>query len=123
MKIHKPNEYDGIPIFLRFSDIDRELSQQPKERKAIEVAKANGWRNALETLYDPAMVSYSTSEKRLKFLDLLPLSKTATALEIGVGLGQHTAAIASRVKQLDTLEIRLVNAIFAKIRCEQDGIP
>jgi ubiquinone/menaquinone biosynthesis C-methylase UbiE len=115
-------KYDGIPVLLRYSDIEHERSQYAKEWKAVELAKANGWRRALEALYDRGMVKYSTSPERLKFIDLLPLSKDMTALEIGIGFGQHTAAIAERVKQLDTLEIRLVNAVFARIRCEQDGV-
>ena len=60
---------------------------------------------------------------RCKFLDLLPLSKDNTiALEIGCGLGQHTAAIARRVKHLDVLEVRLLSALFTKIRCEQNSL-
>src|SRR5262245_28001640 len=89
---------------------------------AIELARTVGWRTALEKVYDPTLVAYSADAIRSSFLDLLPLSKEMTALEIGVGLGQHTAEIASRVKRLDTLEIRLVNAIFTKIRREQTGI-
>jgi len=115
-------EYDGIPVFLRFGDMDRELSEYPKERKAVELARMQGWRHALGALYDPGMVAYSADPARSSFLDLLSLSKSMTALEIGVGLGQHTAAIAARVAGLDTLEVRLVNALFAKIRCTQEGV-
>ena len=113
-------EYSGIPVFLRFSNIEAELASHPKESKAIELAKTVGWKSALETLYGPDMVAYAADPTRLKFLDLLRLTQEAVALEIGVGFGQHTAAIASRVRWLDTLEVRLVNAIFARVRCEQE---
>jgi ubiquinone/menaquinone biosynthesis C-methylase UbiE len=115
-------EYDGIPVFLRFSNIDAEISAYPDVNKAVELARTSGWRSALETVYGPDKIAYSVDSKRSKFLDLLPLSKDMTALEIGIGLGQHTAAIASRVSRLDTLELRLINAIFAKIRCTQEGV-
>ena len=68
------------------------------------------------------MLDYAANPLRLRFLNLLPLSKELTALEIGVGFGQHTTEIARRVKWLDTLEVRWVNSMFTKIRCEQEGI-
>ncbi len=113
---------NGIQVLLQFSDLDRELSEYPKEMKAIELAKSDGWRHALETLYDRGMLDYAANPLRLRFLNLLPLSKELTALEIGVGFGQHTTEIARRVKWLDTLEVRWVNSMFTKIRCEQEGI-
>jgi SAM-dependent methyltransferase len=122
LKADRVGKYDGIPVFLRFSNIKAELTGYANEKKAIELARKVGWRSALETVYDPGLVTYSADATRSKFLDLLPLSKEMTALEIGVGLGQHTAELASRVKRLDTLEVRLVNAVFTKIRCEQSGI-
>jgi SAM-dependent methyltransferase len=122
LKVEKTTQYDGIPVHLRFSNIETELSRYTDENKAIELAKTGGWRSAIEAVFGPDVIAYSTDPARSKFLDLLPLSKSITALEIGVGLGQHTAELASRVKRLDTLEIRLVNAIFTKIRCEQEGI-
>ena len=112
----------GIQVLLRFSNIDRERSEYPREMRAIELARSHGWRHALEELYDPAMVDYSANPLRSKFLDLLALSKDLTALEIGLGFGQHTPEIARRVKWLDTLEVRWVNCMFTKIRCEQEGI-
>jgi SAM-dependent methyltransferase len=122
VKAERVAEHEGIPVFLRFSNIEAELSGYANERKAIELARKEGWKRALELVYGPDMVAYSADPMRSKFLDLIPLSKNSTALEIGIGFGQHTAELASRVKQLDTLEVRLVNAIFTKIRCEQSGI-
>ena len=119
---NKPADDGGIQVSLRFSDIGRERSEYPKEMRAIELAKSHGWRHALERLYEPGMVDYSADPLRLKFLDLLPLSKDLTALEIGLGFGQHAPEIARRVKWLDTLEVRWVNCMFTKIRCEQEGI-
>jgi SAM-dependent methyltransferase len=115
-------QHDGIPVFLRFSDVERELAEHPKERRAVELARAKGWRHALETLYDAAMLRYSADPGRSRFLDVLPLDPDMTVLEVGVGFGQHTAAIAKRVARVDSLEVRLVNALFARIRCEQEGV-
>ena len=114
-------ECEGIPVFLRFSNIDAELSRFPNETKAIALARKADWKTALEAVYDPDMVAYSADPVRTNFLDLLPLSKNTIALEIGVGFGQHTVEIASRVKRLDTFEVRLVNSLFTRIRCEQSG--
>jgi SAM-dependent methyltransferase len=113
---------DGIPVHLRFSDAERELANYPEGCRAIELAKSKGWRHALEAECDAAMVAYSADPKRWKFLEAVPFLKTMTVLEIGIGHGQHTAEIASKVAHLDTLEVRLVNAMFAKIRCEQERV-
>lgn len=116
------SSYEGIPVSLRFSDIDTELASYPTEKQAVDLAKIKGWKEALDTIYGQGMVSYSSDEVRTKFLELLPLNKGSTALEIGIGFGQHTAAIATSVKHLDTLEVRLLNAAFTKMRCQQLGI-
>jgi SAM-dependent methyltransferase len=122
LRANGPQARDGIPVRLRFSDAERELERHPEVRRAIDLARAKGWRHALETVWDPAMVAYSASPKRLKFLEVVPLSKNMSALEIGIGLGQHTGEIASRVAHVDTLEIVLLNAIFVKTRCEQEQV-
>ena len=114
--------YCGVPVYLRYSNVDEELAAHPKEVRAIEIAKSAGWRSALQNLYDPSMVKYATDPARLQFLEVLPVSKETVALEIGVGFGQFTGALASRVRWLDTFEVRLVNAIFTKIRCEQETV-
>jgi SAM-dependent methyltransferase len=113
---------DGIPVFLRFSEVQRELDNYPRERQAVELARAKGWRHALEAAWDAGMLAYAGERKRLQFLEVVPLSKEMFALEIGTGLGQHTAEIASRVAHLDSLETRLVNALFAKARCEEEHV-
>jgi SAM-dependent methyltransferase len=115
-------EYDGIPVYLRYSTIEAELSSHLDEHRATKLARIEGWKRAIETVYGAGMVAYSADPTRSSFLDLLPLSKNMTALEIGIGFGQHTAAIASRVGRLDTLEVRLVNSLFSRIRCAQEGV-
>ena len=110
------------PIFLRSGDLETELENR-QMMTAVELAKKLGWRGALESIYAPDEIAYMSDANRCKFLDLLPLSKDNTiALEIGCGLGQHTAAIARRVKHLDVLEVRLLSALFTKIRCEQNSL-
>jgi hypothetical protein len=108
LKADPTAEYDGISIFLRFSNIDAAPSGYGNERKAIEHAR-RGQSDKGQTPVHPGSieggnVTYSTDPIRWKFLDLLPLAKSMTALEIGVGLGQHSLEI-----QLETLELRLVN--------------
>lgn len=98
------------PIFLRSGDLETELENR-QMMTTVELAKKLGWRGALESIYAPDEIAYMSDANRCKFLDLLPLSKDNTiALEIGCGLGQHTAAIARRVKHLDVLEVRLLVA-------------
>lgn len=111
----------GIPILLRYSTAEAQCAENPDVMRAIDLAKAAGWRQALEQVFDPGMVAYSSSQDRWTFLDAVPLRPDAVALEIGIGFGQHTGAIASRVAHLDALEVNLPNALFAKTRCEQDG--
>jgi SAM-dependent methyltransferase len=113
---------DEIPVRLRFSDVESEFAKYPKEQAAVDIAKAKGWRHALETQWDGPMVSYSGDRKRWKTFEPVPLTGNATVLEVGIGFGQHTGEIASRVAHLDALEVKLVNAMFAKTRCEQENI-
>ena len=113
---------DGIPVRLQYSDVEREFTRYPHLRRAVDVAKSEGWRHALEAFYSDAMVEYSASSKRWKFLEVVPLSKNMTVLEIGIGLGQITGEIASRVAHVDALEVNLLNAMFAKTRCEQEHV-
>ena len=109
-----PSQFEGIPIFLRSGDLETELENR-QMMTAVELGKKLGWRGALESIYAPDEIAYMSDANRCKFLDLLPLSKDNTiALEIGCGLGQHTAAIARRVKHLDVLEVRLLSALFTK---------
>jgi SAM-dependent methyltransferase len=116
-----PAEFEGVALFLRSGDIDTELNN-PQMMAAVELSKKIGWRGAVESTFGPREIAYICNENRCKFLDLLPLSKGNTvALEIGCGLGQHTAEIASRVKQLDALDVRLLNLLFTRVRCEQQS--
>ena len=117
-----PPQFEGVPIFLSSADVAAELTEHSQVVSAIELAKKIGWRGALEAVYASDEVAYAADLKRLKFLDLLPLSKHNTvALEIGCGLGQHTTEIANRVKRLDVLEVGLANVLFTKIRCQQSS--
>lgn len=114
--------HDGIQFHLKFATVDQELSGYPQEFKALDLAKRIGWRSALESAFGPDTASYSTDPQRSKFLDVLPLAQSMCALEIGIGLGQHTVELAKRVSHLDAIEMRLVNTLFAKERCHQQGV-
>ena len=106
----------SIRGYTHISSVRRQTELENRQMMtAVELGKKLGWRGALESIFGPDEIAYISDANRCKFLDLLPLSKDNTiALEIGCGLGQHTAAIARRVKHLDVLEVRLLSALFTK---------
>lgn len=118
-------EYDapgGIPNFLRYGN-NAERDDATFFERLNENAVRSGWKEALDQAYGATsgMVAYATDPARLKLLDLLPLSPESVVLEIGPGMGQMTAAIASRVKRCHGLEVVPGQAVFALERCRQQG--
>jgi SAM-dependent methyltransferase len=89
-----------------------------------QIARDRGWLEALREVYGEKseLYRYVTAPQRATFLDLLPLDKGSTVLEIGPGLGQFSPIIASRVKWLHALEIDAGQAEFASVRCAQHNI-
>lgn len=116
-----PSAYAGIPFHLRFATPEQELTREPRVVEAVARAREIGWRGALEQDL-PELTAYCTDPRRSQFLDVLPLTQDMRVLEIGIGLGQHTVEIARRVASVDAIELRLANALFAKLRAEQDGL-
>jgi SAM-dependent methyltransferase len=117
--------YKSIPVYLKFISGARQLATADTAvLKALSIASKIGWRGALEEVYgkDSEAVKYATDARRQSFLDLVPLTSTSAALEIGVGFGQHTIHLARRVGHLSTYELNLTNALFTKIRCEQEDV-
>ncbi len=118
-------EYDRIPITLKYSSLENELVAHPDVKQALELAPQHGWLSALEQTYgkDSYPVRYAVASERCEFFSLLPLKPESTvALEIGTGVGQHTIPLAGLVKQLDVIEVRLLNTLFTRLRCEQEGV-
>ncbi len=110
---------DGIPNFCEFPPAESEDAGSRLQRMNAAAADL-GWRRALEENW-PEVVDYATDPGRLKLLDVLPLDSRATVLEIGCGLGQFTAALAARSKQVYALDVVAGQTKFAKTRCAQTG--
>lgn len=117
-------DYQGIPLHLSYSDLDEELTAHEAARKAVDLADSCGWKSALEQVFGVKSpeVRYACDPRRFLFADLLPLTPETDALEIGVGFGQHTVGLARRVRTLDVIEVRLLNTMFTRTRCEQEGV-
>jgi SAM-dependent methyltransferase len=86
------------------------------------LARETGWQTALTQVYNEAFVRYVTSPVRRAFLDHLPTTPQTHALEIGPGLGQFTAALASRTRFVDAIEVVEGQAGFAAERMRQEGV-
>jgi SAM-dependent methyltransferase len=113
----------GIPQFLRFPSAE-DTDTNAKLDRLNRVAREAGWRQGLEAVYgeDPDFISYVTDVARGRFIDLLPLQNRSDVLEIGPGLGQFTALLASRARSVCALEVVPGQAEFTAERCRQQGL-
>ena len=115
---------DGrIPNYLTFPEKESEESSSSL-RRLNEAAVRDGWRCALDenSGFEPGRVRYATDPARHTFVDLLPLTKESTILEIGSSLGQITTALADRAGFVHGLEPVPGQAEFAAERCRQEGL-
>ena len=121
-KITYPNK-DGIPNFLAFSAVEDDESIKRLEQLNL-LAESMNWKEALESVYrsNSGFVDYVANSERAKFIELLPLTQKSDVLEIGPGLGQFTAMLATRVRSVCALEVVEGQARFAATRCRQEGI-
>ncbi|APW64044.1 class I SAM-dependent methyltransferase [Paludisphaera borealis] len=108
-----------MPNYLKFPQTESEERTRELDR-LNELAVRDGWLNAVKQTYDS--IDYMTSPVRYKFLDLLPLNKESTILEIGAQHGQITTALARRVGFVHALEVVPQFARFAAERCRQEGL-
>jgi SAM-dependent methyltransferase len=113
----------GIPSFLRYSSAD-DIHGEDELRTLNEVAGRSGWREAVAEVYgaDSGMMRYVDTSDRSSFLGLLDLDETMNALEIGVGFGQITTALAARVASVQALEVRFQQALFTRQRLAEEGL-
>jgi SAM-dependent methyltransferase len=113
----------SIPNFLKFPESDDSDTKNALNR-LNEVAVRDGWRCALETIFaaEPARILYATDPARHKFVEVLPLTKESTILEIGSSHGQITTALAERAGFVHGLEVVPGQAEFAAERCRQEGL-
>ncbi len=112
----------SIPNHLRFPVLESDKAHDELKR-LNEIAVRDGWRRALEKFYelDPGGLRYTTDPARFTFIELLPLNKESTVLEIGSSLGQITTALAERVGFLHSMEVVAEQAQFTAERCRQEG--
>ena len=103
---------------LKFPQVETEERQRELDR-LNEIADRDGWRPAvLEILGSD---SYVADPLRHKFLELLPLDKADTILEVVVQHGQITVQLA-QVGFAHALEVVPGLARFAAARCMQEGL-
>ncbi len=70
---------------------------------------------------DPAAAVYITDSTRHAYIDLLEISANDRVLEIGCSMGQCTADLANRCRELWAIDVVLGQAEFTLIRCSQEG--
>jgi len=112
-----------IPNFLKFPETDNAETRNLLGR-LNEAAVHDGWRRALEAIFatEPERIRYTTDPARNKFIEVLPLTKDSTILEIGSSLGQITTALEARAGFAHGLEVVPGQAEFATERCRQEGL-
>jgi SAM-dependent methyltransferase len=120
---HEYEVRNGIPCFLHYQTVDEGWSEDELDRLTA-LAQEKGWREAVIEVYgaDSSMLRYVDSKERESFLSLLPIDKTSDVLEIGIGFGQFTVPLARRAGQLHALEVRFQQAVFADLRCREEGL-
>jgi len=84
------------------------------------IAKEQGWRSGVSTVYDTGLLRYVDNADRLIFLPLLPLAAGDAILEIGPGLGQISIPLSRRVATVDALEVVRGQAEFCALRSQQE---
>jgi SAM-dependent methyltransferase len=108
-----------VPVYTKFPQTESEEKQRELDR-LNEIAGRDGWQSALREIYGSH--DYITHPVRYKFLDILPLHKEDTILEVGAQHGQITTELARRVGFVHALEVVPGYARFAAVRCLQEGL-
>ncbi|CAB5115520.1 hypothetical protein D3OALGA1CA_2699 [Olavius algarvensis associated proteobacterium Delta 3] len=115
--------HDGIPCFLRYKSCV-EANGEDELIELNRVAAKRGWRESVDQIYGRGspMSRYVCTSTRANFLDLLSLGASSTVLELGIGFGQITVALAQRAQRVHALEVRHQQALFARRRCTEEGL-
>jgi SAM-dependent methyltransferase len=115
----------AIPNYLRFP-VAEPAEIQDELRRLNHNAIRYGWRQSLDDFHgfhgdEASKIRYLTDPAHHKFVDLLPLTRESTVLELGASLGQITTALAARAGFVHALEVVPGQAEFAAERCRQEG--
>lgn len=110
---------DGITILSDTSDTENQETVQQLQ-KLIHDAKDIGCIQSLAE--NNHNVSYLTETKRAKYLDLVNIAPSDHVLEIGGSMGQHTRLIAPLCRAVSSIEVVELQAKFARLWCDQDGL-
>jgi SAM-dependent methyltransferase len=71
---------------------------------------------------DSRMINYITDQSRHSYVSLLPIDRDAVVLEIGCALGQCTALLADKAKEVVAMDVVRGQAEFALLRCKELGL-
>jgi SAM-dependent methyltransferase len=71
---------------------------------------------------DSRMINYITDQSRHSYVSLLPINRDAVVLEIGCALGQCTALLADKAKEVVAMDVVRGQAEFALLRCKELGL-
>jgi SAM-dependent methyltransferase len=113
---------ESIPCYLALPPVEDAPTRERLSRMVDMARGGTPWQEAIAATHDPGMVRYVTEPGRAAFLDLLPLSPQSDILEIGPGMGQFTALLAGRSRQVHALEVVPEQAEFVAVRTRQQGI-
>ncbi len=115
--------HEGCIDFLSqaYSENARELGTV---QRALGRVREVGWRGAIDEAYGPGTPGhrYITESGRARFIDFLGLGPEDVVLEIGCSMGQHTTELAARCGRVYGIDVILDQAVFTRIRCEQEGL-
>ena len=112
-------EEDGIRIHRDESVAESDATLQRFER-LIADAKALGCLEALRR--NDTSIAYLTDPARLRYIDHLGIDAPEDVLEIGCSMGQHTRVMAPRCRRIAALDVVPMQAKFARVWCDEDGL-
>jgi ubiquinone/menaquinone biosynthesis C-methylase UbiE len=115
--------HNGIPCFntrpFYWSQVSR-----AKMKKLIAIARAEGWKDALEKVLLPATdkytFDYAVDESRADWHFMLPVKKGSGVLDIGCGWGSTTISLA-RYYNVVGADSTLETLEFLRMRAAQEG--
>jgi len=110
---------DGIPIFILQQHYYGEISQD-RMRSLIEDSKRDGYKEAIRKYLDNEFVhTYVADEHRAKWMELLPLERHSTVLDVGCGWGTTAIPISRQVGTVVAMDATYERVKFVEVRAGQ----